>query len=220
MINDDKDEGEINFEAELTSALDDLDDERRKNKKISRLLNIKNEEVSVLTGKFEESKKTTNELDEQLSLKMIENNILIEKIFSLKLQLEEQELKIKNFSVLEEELIKLKEVQKIMETESSSPIENLERPQAEGSRALDEILSVQRPTGTKYGLGFIPESSQQEMARKSKGGVAENRTPVTQKQKGKQVIFAQRGSTIGMGRRSMQAQTQGEQSTVGENRYK
>ncbi|KAJ4959674.1 hypothetical protein NE237_019584 [Protea cynaroides] len=194
LVNDDKDEGEINFEAELTSALDDLDDERRKNKKISRLLNIKNKEVSVLTGKLEESKKTTNELDEQLSLKVIENNTLIEKIFSLKLQLEEQELKIKNFS-------------KMMETESPSPIENLERPQAERSRALDEILSVQRPTGTKCGLGFIPESSQQEMARKSIGGVAENRTPVTQQQKGKQVIFAQRGSTIGTGRRSMQAQT-------------
>ncbi|KAJ4968522.1 hypothetical protein NE237_015223 [Protea cynaroides] len=142
LLNDDKDEGEINFEAELTSALDDLDDERPKNKKISRLLNIKNKEVSVLTGKLEESKKTTNELDEQLSLKVLENNILIEKIFSLKLQLEEQELKIKNFSVLEEELIKLKEVHKIMETESPSPIENLERPQAEGSRAPDEILSV------------------------------------------------------------------------------
>ncbi|KAJ4961166.1 hypothetical protein NE237_021076 [Protea cynaroides] len=182
-VNGDKDEGEINFEAELTSALDDLDDERRKNKKISRLLNIKNEEVSVLTGKLEERKKTTNELDEQLSLKVIENNTLIEKIFSLKLQHEKQELKIKNFSVLEEELIKLKEVQKMMETESPSPIENLERPQVEGSRALDEILSVQRPAGTMYGLGFIPESSQQEMARKSKGGVTENRTPVTQKKK-------------------------------------
>ncbi|KAJ4954309.1 hypothetical protein NE237_011092 [Protea cynaroides] len=201
-VNDDKDEGEINFEAELTSALDDLDDERRKNKKISRFLNIK-KEVSVLIGKLEESKKTTNELDEQLSLKVIENNTLIEKIFSLKLQLEEQELKIKNFFVLEEELIKLKEVQKMMKAESPLPIENLEGPQAERSRALDEILSVQRLAGTKYGLGFILESLQQEMARKSKGGVAENRTPVTQKQKGKQVIFAQRGSTIGTRRRSM-----------------
>ncbi|KAJ4975879.1 hypothetical protein NE237_000985 [Protea cynaroides] len=219
-VNDDRDEGEINFEAELTSALDDLDDERRKNKKISRLLNIKNEEVRVLTEELEESKKTSNELEEQLSLKVIENNILIEKVFSLNLQLEEQELKIKSLSILEEELIKLKETQKMMETDSPSPIENLERPQAEGSRALDEILSAQRPAGTKYGLGFIPESSQQEMARKVIGGIAESRNPITLKQKGKQVIFSQSGSTIGTGRRFMQAQTQGEQSTVRGNRYR
>ncbi|KAJ4951535.1 hypothetical protein NE237_028367 [Protea cynaroides] len=117
-VNDDKDEGEINFEAELISALDDLDDKRRKYEKISRFLNIKNEEVNILTGKLEESKKTTNELDEQLSLKVIENNALTEKIFSLKLQLEEQELKIQSFSLLQEELIKLKEIQKMMEIES------------------------------------------------------------------------------------------------------
>ncbi|KAJ4946685.1 hypothetical protein NE237_008295 [Protea cynaroides] len=203
--NDDKDEGEINLDVELTSALDDLDDERRKIKKISRLLNAKNEEVSVLTEELEESKRTSDELEEQLSLKVIENNILTEKVFSLNLQLEEQELKIKSLSSLEEELIKLKETQEMMETESPSPIENVERPQAEGSRAFDEILSAQRPAGTKYGLGFIPESSQQEVAKKSRRN---------------QVIFAQKGSTIGTGRRCMQAQTQGEQSTVRGNRYR
>ncbi|KAJ4973389.1 hypothetical protein NE237_006563 [Protea cynaroides] len=218
--NDDKDEGEINLEAELTSALDDLDDERRKIKKISELLNAKNEEVSTLTEELEESKKTSDELEEQLSLKVIENNILMEKVFSLNLQLEEQELKIKSLSSLEEEFIKLKETQEMMETESPSPIENVEIPQVEGSRVLDEILSAQRPARTKYGLGFIPESSQQEVARKGRGGTAKRRNPATLKQKGKQVIFAQKGSTIGTGKRCMQAQTQGEQSTFRRNRYR
>ncbi|KAJ4976174.1 hypothetical protein NE237_001280 [Protea cynaroides] len=72
--NDDKSEEEINLEAELTSALDDHDDEKRKNKKLSKLRNANNEEVNILIEKFEESRKVVNELDEQLSLKVIENS--------------------------------------------------------------------------------------------------------------------------------------------------
>ncbi|XP_043702115.1 uncharacterized protein LOC122652439 [Telopea speciosissima] len=154
---DDLLEAELNLEVELMSALDDLDDERRKNKKLTKLLNISNEQIKSLIEKSEEDLKFTIELETKLSLKEVECKVLTEGIYGLRAQMEGQAQEMNEYINTEEELIELRrKVESLKHScDSTATVNgNAAQPQAPASMVIDQILRVQRPTGVRHGLGY------------------------------------------------------------------
>ncbi|XP_043705482.1 uncharacterized protein LOC122655345 [Telopea speciosissima] len=164
IASENEEEGEINLEGELLSALSDLKDKRKKTKNLIKQLGEANEMIIQLKVAVEESKKMTEDLMISLSSK---NDKCI--------FLEEQSM------LLGAELDELKKVGIVFTTPQTttfarSNIEiantHLEVTSCQDmsqSNDLDEILSSQRPTHIKFGLGFEPGNSSKIQNTKGKG---------------------------------------------------
>ncbi|XP_043710266.1 intracellular protein transport protein USO1-like [Telopea speciosissima] len=172
-------EGEVNFKEEFRAALKELKKERKKVKQVSQ--NLKEQEQSVLQLKkqADESKKILEDLEEKLSQKTIECTKLESENLSLKAKLEEETNILVEYFDFQKEIDALKA--KVAEFENDSSIHDIETSSQvhPSSKKLDEILSSQRSTHNKFGLGFVGESSK---SAKGKGkGTAQN--PITVKDK-------------------------------------
>ncbi|XP_043694135.1 intracellular protein transport protein USO1-like [Telopea speciosissima] len=156
---EDEEEGEVNFEEEFRAALKELKKERKKVKQVSQ--NLKEQEQSVLQLKkqADESKKILEDLEEKLSQKTIECTKLESKNLSLKAKLEEESNILAKYSDFQKEIDALKA--KVAEFEKDSGMQDIETSSQVhlNSKKLDEILSSQRSTHNKFGLGFVGESS-------------------------------------------------------------
>ncbi|XP_043710262.1 glutamate receptor 2.7-like [Telopea speciosissima] len=127
----------------------------------------------------DESKKILEDLEEKLSQKTTECTKLELEILSLKAKLEEETNILVEYSDFQKEIDALKA--KVAEFENDSSIHDIETSSQvhPSSKKLDEILSSQRSTHNKFGLGFVGESSK---SAKGKGkGTAQN--PITVKDK-------------------------------------
>jgi hypothetical protein len=152
-----EEEGEVNLEEELISALSDLRIERKKNKSLK-------EELSKLKEGFQNPRKNSEEAKKtiiDLRIQLEESKVIEE---TLKRQLEEKKKIIEN---LEAEIVSLrKELQK----------KDIQLNFGNSTKILDEIICNKKPFYDKSGLGYKQNNTDEGSSSMMIGNEAEKRS--------------------------------------------
>ncbi|XP_043699332.1 uncharacterized protein LOC122650094 [Telopea speciosissima] len=142
----------VDLQGELEEALEKLDTEKKKNKKLVKVCMKQEKELESL----KDSQTTLNDLETQLAFKVTHCNKLAQENEVLQSQIKEYEDKINNYELMWVELSELKQkVKKFDENGVSQDIQFTQSQPNESSQILEKIINNQRPASMKSSLGYV-----------------------------------------------------------------